>query len=225
MAQPASIKLILVGNFGVGKTALTKRFVDNAFSDAPSTDTTDQYTKDVKLGGRDLQLKLGDTAGGEKFRTLTSSYFRNADVVLLVFDLTNQESADDIENSHKEANYYAPSAIKVLVGNKADLPRVITREAAVALAKKEDLVYYETSAKTGDGVEKMFLDLARKSAGISDEPPASPPPAPVSKQASKGSAKSSSNVNSGGGGSSGSMVGGGGGGGGGEKKKGSCMLL
>jgi len=223
MAQPASVKLILVGNFGVGKTAITKRFVDNTFSDAPSSDTVDQYLKDVKLGGRDLQLKLGDTAGGEKFRTLTSSYFRNADVVLLVFDLTNQESYDDIENSHKEATYYAPSAIKVLVGNKADLPRVISRDQANALAKKEDLQYYETSAKTGEGVERLFLELARKAAGIVDEA-AAPPPAPVSKQPSKPTNSKGASSGTVSGGSSGGNVGSGGGGGG-EKKKGSCLLL
>jgi len=170
-------KVILVGNFGVGKTSITKRFVENIFSEEPVQETVDQFESTINVNGTNVKLKIGDTAGGEKFRTLTSGYFRNAEGVLVVFDVTNKESYEDLGNCFQEAEYYAPSCVKILVANKVDLPnRLIAKEDGKSFADGKGVPYFEVSAKTGDGVKDMWTEMAKRVANVAD----TPPPAPAS---------------------------------------------
>mmetsp|Transcript_13834 Transcript_13834/g.54664 ORF Transcript_13834/g.54664 Transcript_13834/m.54664 type:complete len:159 (+) Transcript_13834:110-586(+) len=123
----------------------------------------DQKFKKVDVDGVEVEFVLYDTAGQERFRTLTSSYFRNTDAILCVFDLTEQESFDDIEGHIPEGSRFSPQSQKFLVGNKCDLEeeRVITEEQAMTMAETFGVSYIETSAKTGHNVDELFLRVGR----------------------------------------------------------------
>jgi len=171
-------KLILLGNIDVGKTSLIIRFAENTFSEEISGEI-DQKSKDLKFDGKTVRLIITDTAGQERFRTLTSSYYRNADAIIVAYDITDQESFTDVEGHITEGTRYSQRSEKFLVGNKTDLEteRVIKTESGKALADKHNIMFFETSAKTGAEVEKFFEAVARKLIGGapgSDKPSPSP---------------------------------------------------
>jgi len=159
-------KLILLGNIDVGKTSLIIRFADNTFSEEISGEI-DQKSRDLKIDGKTVRLIITDTAGQERFRTLTSSYYRNADAIIVVYDITDQESFTDVEGHITEGTRYSQRSEKFLVGNKTDLEteRVIKTESGKSLADKHNIMFFETSAKTGSEVEKFFEAVARKLIG------------------------------------------------------------
>jgi len=173
-------KVILVGNYGVGKTSITKRLVTNTFSEEPGPENVDQYDAAVAIGSTQVKLRIGDTAGGEKFRTLTSGYFRNAEGVMVVYDVGNQESFDDLNNLFQEAEYYAPASVKLLIANKSDLStRIVSTDAGKSYADSKGVPFFEVSAKTGSGVQQLWADMSKKVANIKDDPvPPKPAPGP-----------------------------------------------
>jgi len=174
-------KLILLGNIDVGKTSLIIRFADNTFAEEINGEI-DQKSRDLKIDNKTVRLIITDTAGQERFRTLTSSYYRNADAIIVVYDITDQESFTDVEGHITEGTRYSQRSEKFLVGNKTDLEneRVIKTESGKALADKHSIMFFETSAKTGAEVDRFFESVARKLIGGS--------PAADSKPASGGQA-------------------------------------
>lgn len=159
-------KLILLGNIDVGKTSLIIRFADNTFSEEINGEI-DQKSRDLKIDGKTVRLIITDTAGQERFRTLTSSYYRNADAIIVVYDITDQESFTDVEGHITEGTRYSQRSEKFLVGNKTDLEseRVIKTDSGKSLADKHSIMFFETSAKTGAEVDKFFEAVARKLIG------------------------------------------------------------
>jgi small GTP-binding protein len=159
-------KIITIGDGQVGKSSLILRYVDNSFStNYLSTIGVDSKYKKIKLNGEEIKVKIFDTAGQERFRSITSDYIRKANGMLLVYDITHKPSYDNIENwinSLKEetGQKMIPT---VLIGNKKDLAeeRVITEEQGKELAKIYELEnhFYETSCSTGENVQKAFSDL------------------------------------------------------------------
>lgn len=139
------------------------RFTEDTFSEEEYMGELDQKFKKVNVDGMEVEFVLYDTAGQERFRTLTSSYFRNTDAILCVFDLTEQESFDDIEGHIPEGSRFSPQSQKFLVGNKSDLAdeRVISEEQAKEMSEKFGVTYIETSAKTGENVQELFLEVGR----------------------------------------------------------------
>lgn len=159
--------MIILGNIEVGKTSLIIRFVDGTFEDQTSQEFE---TKDgtVNVDGKSISLQITDTAGQERFRTLTSSYYRNADAMIVVYDVTNKESFDVVEGFVKEGNTYSStSCAKFLVGNKIDLEdkRVVTKAEGEEIANKLKIPFFETSSKTGDNVPTLFEAIGKKLAG------------------------------------------------------------
>ncbi|MDP2439049.1 MAG: Rab family GTPase [archaeon] len=156
-------KLIILGTIDVGKTSLALRFADGVF-DPDRTVDIDTKSKSIVVEGKTVELTIADTAGQERFRTLTSSYYRNSDAIIIVFDLTSQDSFADVKGHLVEATRYSVRSEKFIIGNKADLPnRVITPDAAQALCDSEGVTnYMETSAKTGANVEEFFAMVASK---------------------------------------------------------------
>ncbi|XP_027558071.1 ras-related protein Rab-18-B-like isoform X2 [Neopelma chrysocephalum] len=150
-----TLKLLLVGDSAVGKSSLLRRFTDGAFE--PSLKPTigvDFRVKKMVVDGHAVQLAIWDTAGQERFRTLTPSYYRGAQGVVL-----------GLESWLKELEIYTSKSntVKMLVGNKTDKPdREVERKEGLQFARKRSLLFIETSAKTQDGVQHAFEELVRK---------------------------------------------------------------
>jgi len=153
-------KIILLGNVDVGKTSIITRCVDGTFGG--QEEEFDEKTKDADIDGKKVKTQFTDSAGQERFRTLTSSYFRNADALIIVYDVCDKESFEDIEGHAEEANKYLGKALKVLVGNKSDLEKKVTTEEGKSFADKHGIMFFETSAKEGANIDELYLAVIRK---------------------------------------------------------------
>ena len=158
-------KLILGGEGGAGKTSMVHRFVENAFqTDYKSTIGTSIMKKECDFEGLDSKVRfvLWDLAGQAQFKRVRQSYLSNAEAGILVYDVTRKDTLNKVENWFNEIKDVSPSISLILVGNKIDLTenRVISTEMGEALAKKLNLSYIETSAKTGENINDAFKMLA-----------------------------------------------------------------
>ncbi|CAD8179296.1 unnamed protein product [Paramecium octaurelia] len=158
-------KLVIIGNSGVGKSSLLIRFADDTFSENYiSTIGVDFKFKTFKLDGKGLKLQIWDTAGQERFRTITNSYYKGADAIVLVYDTTCLQSFEEIEKSWLDEIYkHADKNTTILlIGNKSDLPnKTVSTERAQVYAKEKLMLFKETSAKTSLGVSQAFEELSR----------------------------------------------------------------
>mmetsp|Transcript_48867 Transcript_48867/g.117395 ORF Transcript_48867/g.117395 Transcript_48867/m.117395 type:complete len:216 (+) Transcript_48867:188-835(+) len=159
------IKLLTIGDSGVGKTCLLLRYANKSFS--PTFITTigiDFKIKLIDLGGKRVKLQIWDTAGQERFRTITTSYFRGAQGILLVYDITDRHSFENIGNWVRQIQQYGDKHVnKILIGNKWDMPaseRAVTPEEGAALAKDHGMPFFETSAKADHNVTEAFAAIA-----------------------------------------------------------------
>ena len=159
-------KIVLLGDVYVGKTSLATRFSKNEFKDQiESTSGGVFFTHTIEKDGNRLQFDIWDTAGQERFRALGALYYKTSKAALIVFDLTNPSSLkkamDWIEELHKNAD---PNIVMALVGNKVDMTdqRQISSEEAAKFAEENGLYYYECSAKTGENVREMFIEVMEK---------------------------------------------------------------
>jgi len=119
----------------------------------------DLKTKDIIINNKKVKLQIWDTAGHERFRTITTSYYRGAHGIVTVFDLTDKNSFEHIEKWMEEINKYAKeNVMKFLIGNKSDLvdKREVLFEEASALANKLNIYYVETSAKNNINISDFF---------------------------------------------------------------------
>ncbi|EJD04435.1 GTP-binding protein SAS1 [Fomitiporia mediterranea MF3/22] len=158
------IKLLLIGDSGVGKSCLLTRFCDDTWT--PSFITTigiDFKIRTIELDGKRIKLQIWDTAGQERFRTITTAYYRGAMGILLVYDVTDQKSFDNIDTWFSAVEQHASNEVdRILVGNKCDWEekRVVSYDAGKEKADKLGIAFIETSAKEGKEVEKAFFSLA-----------------------------------------------------------------
>ncbi|XP_048248528.1 ras-related protein Rab-37-like isoform X7 [Haliotis cracherodii] len=160
------LQVMLIGDSGVGKTCLLVRFKDGTFLSGSfiSTVGIDFRNKVVDVEGTKVKLQIWDTAGQERFRSITHAYYRDAHALLLLYDVTNKASFDNIRAWLAEINEYAQEDVVImLLGNKADIAgeRVIRREDGERLAREYGVAFMETSAKTGMNVELAFMAVAR----------------------------------------------------------------
>jgi len=159
------IKLLLIGDSGVGKSCLLLRFSDDSFT--PSFITTigiDFKIRTIELEGKRIKLQIWDTAGQERFRTITTAYYRGAMGILLVYDVTDEKSFSNIRNWIRNIEQHATENVnKMLVGNKCDMvdKRVVEAERGKALADEYNIKFMETSAKSSINVEEAFITLAK----------------------------------------------------------------
>ena len=161
-------KIILIGSSGVGKSSLIQRYTQKTFEDVyDCTIGVDFFTKTIDVNGKTVKLQIWDTAGTEKYRSITSSYYRGSHCALIVFDLTSKESFESlptwIENYYKNCNQEFDKNV-IMIGNKNDLSekRDVTQEKINDFIKLNNLVYFETSAKTGENVDESFQYIAQK---------------------------------------------------------------
>ncbi|TFY67400.1 hypothetical protein EVG20_g3955 [Dentipellis fragilis] len=159
------IKLLLIGDSGVGKSCLLLRFCDDAWT--PSFITTigiDFKIRTIELDGKRIKLQIWDTAGQERFRTITTAYYRGAMGILLVYDVTDERSFNNIRTWHANIEQHASEGVnKILIGNKSDWvdKKAVTEEQGRELADELGIRFMETSAKINEGVEEAFFTLAR----------------------------------------------------------------
>mmetsp|Transcript_23897 Transcript_23897/g.33431 ORF Transcript_23897/g.33431 Transcript_23897/m.33431 type:complete len:216 (-) Transcript_23897:306-953(-) len=161
------VKLVLIGDSGVGKTCILSRFVDNEFNDHFfSTIGVDFKARTLYVADQKVKVQIWDTAGQERFRTITSSYYRGAKGIMIVYNVADRESFENANNWLSEAEKFAdPSIAKLLVGNKADLPRSqhkVSPADASEFAQKHNISWIETSAKEGTNVEEAFRAICAK---------------------------------------------------------------
>ena len=167
MAYDHLLKVLLIGDAGVGKSSLLLRYTEDKFDEAlGSTIGVDFKVKTVEADGKRVKLTLWDTAGQERFRTLTSSYYRGAQGVVLVYDVTRRATFDDLQRWLEEVDAYAPGGgeevVKLLVGNKIDRDGVVPRTEAAAWARRRGMLFVETSAKAAVGVTQAFCEVVNK---------------------------------------------------------------
>lgn len=158
-------KLILGGEGGVGKTSMVHRFVENHFlTDYKSTIGTSIMKKECEFEGLNSKVRfvMWDLAGQAQFKRVRQSYISNAEAGILVYDVTRKETFNSVESWQKEIISVSPTISLILVGNKIDLTedRVVSTEEGEEAAKKLNLSYIETSAKTGENINDAFKMLA-----------------------------------------------------------------
>ncbi|XP_005106429.2 ras-related protein Rab-1B [Aplysia californica] len=158
------LKLVLVGNTGVGKTCLLLRYTDNMFSETfITTIGVDFKIKTLDVEGGTAKLQLWDTAGQDRFKSIVSSFYRGADGLIVVYDLTDLDSYEALPRWLSEAERYgSPNCVRMMVGNKVDMTakRVVERQTAQAFADRLGMEYLETSAKNASNVQEAFTKLA-----------------------------------------------------------------
>ncbi|KAH0788109.1 small GTP-binding protein [Histomonas meleagridis] len=164
MATVVSYKFIIIGSSGVGKTAILKRLVEDIFiEESQSTIGVEFDSTILNIDNRRVKLQIWDTAGQERFRSIAKAYYRNAVGVILVFDITDRESFDELTSWLNDIHSLCdPNAVVQLIGNKADLSsrRVVTLSEAEQFASNQKMQYLETSAKTADNVREAFVRVA-----------------------------------------------------------------
>ncbi|KAM9956351.1 hypothetical protein ACTFIR_003064 [Dictyostelium discoideum] len=159
------IKLLLIGDSGVGKSCLLLRFSEDSFT--PSFITTigiDFKIRTIELEGKRIKLQIWDTAGQERFRTITTAYYRGAMGILLVYDVTDEKSFGNIRNWIRNIEQHATDSVnKMLIGNKCDMAekKVVDSSRGKSLADEYGIKFLETSAKNSINVEEAFISLAK----------------------------------------------------------------
>lgn len=159
-------KLLLIGDSGVGKTSMLVRFADDTYSDTyVSTIGVDFKIKTVDFGDNIIKLQIWDTAGQDRFRSITSSYYRGAHGIIIAFDLTEYETFDNVKMWLKEVEKYADTnnLNLLLVGCKSDLEddRKITYEYAKDYADSLHMPYIEVSSKYSYNINNVFDIMSR----------------------------------------------------------------
>jgi len=153
-------KLIFLGDQSVGKSCIMNRFMNDTFTEEyQATIGLDFQSKNVQIDGQDIHLLLYDTAGQEKFRSLIPMYTRDANIVLLVYDISSKASFEHLPEWIRDlANIKLDEVIFALVGNKNDLEdkREVTTDEGLKYAEENNYIFEEISAKTGNGFSELF---------------------------------------------------------------------
>lgn len=158
-------KLLIIGDSGVGKTSLLLRFIEDSFtSNHLTTIGIDFKTKMVKMKNSIIKLQIWDSAGQDRFKTITNSYYKGANGIILAYDVTDENSFHSIKNWLRQIEENTTKdIIKVLVGNKCDKDdRKISFEEGEKLAEKSCISFFESSAKTNHYVNEIFIYFAQE---------------------------------------------------------------
>lgn len=158
-------KLLLIGDSGVGKTSILFKFSEDTFSPAfISTIGIDFKIRTIEVDGKRIKLQVWDTAGQERFRTITTAYYRGAMGIMLVYDVSNLKSFENISNWIRNIEMHATQDVELMIlGNKCDIAdkRQVSKEKGEQLALQHSIKFMETSAKASINIEEAFVTLAR----------------------------------------------------------------
>ena len=165
MNEECIYKVLLLGDTTVGKTCFLMKYTDKTFIEEHMTTIgLDYRLKSLKLkSGKELKLQIWDTAGQERFRTITKSYYKGSEGIILIYDVTKRESFENVKTWVSQIREeVCQKAVIYVVGNKIDMneTRVVTTEEGEKLSKELELPFKEASAKNGTNVDETFSDLA-----------------------------------------------------------------
>ena len=163
-------QILIIGNSIVGKTSILTKYTTKTYNENYiATVGLDFFTKDEKIDDKTIRVKIWDTAGQERYKAITKCFFQRAQGIIIVFDVTNKKSFDDLKiwidsiRSQSKLTEDLENMPIIIIGNKIDIPkRVIDKETALNFSKEQNFDYYETSAKTGQGVDNAIKDLVKK---------------------------------------------------------------
>ena len=174
-----SCKVVLIGNSGVGKTSIINQYITNVFNEEQLTTTGATYsTKKLLIESKKktISFEIWDTAGQEKYRSLTKMFYKDSSIVIMVYDITNEDSFNDIKNYWFEEviNNINENVIMAIVGNKNDLieNEKVNEEEVKNFANEKGMHYAFISAKMKNGIDELFKDIGNKyydSLKISDD--------------------------------------------------------
>ena len=154
------LKYIIIGDASVGKSNLLMKFTQNKFNESyQATIGVEFGAKNLDINKKTYRIQIWDTAGQENFHSITRSYYKNSVCAMVVYDITSRKSFDNVLNWIEEVqNNSSKTILIVLVGNKIDLKenRDISFDEGKELANRNGIIFMETSAKTGEGVEEIF---------------------------------------------------------------------
>ena len=157
------IKLMIIGDSNVGKSSILKQYIKNEFFEKYLTTIgIDFQIKYLNINNKKIQLQIWDTAGQERYRVVTKSYFNTSDGFIIVYDITNRESFNNINNWIEQIITLAGKDVRCIIfGNKNDLTnqRQVQKEEGKELAKKYNFNFFETSAKSGNNIEEGFKNI------------------------------------------------------------------
>jgi small GTP-binding protein len=168
---PEMLKVVLVGDAGVGKTALWNCLIRNPITETSSTVSPQTVTIRQIVDGLEWTFVLWDTAGQEVYRSLVPMYFRGAHYVFLVFDLSNPGSYPGLQAWRALIEEHLPKGVPILIGNKSDLDIALTRDSVEKFRKeiKAPQSFY-VSARSGEGVDSLLPFIARHARENEDPP-------------------------------------------------------
>ena len=159
------LKILVLGDSAVGKTSLSLQYVDNYFPESYiSTIGVEYKNKPVKLNNTNILLQIWDTCGQERYKSLSKTFMKGADGILFIYDISNKQTFDHIKDWIMESQSSNNEFKKIIVGNKIDLPperRKVSQEVLTKYSNDKKIQGIETSAKSGENVEKAFLMLTK----------------------------------------------------------------
>ena len=170
-----NFKIVLVGEAGVGKTSIISQFVDQIFEDDLQTSTGGSFmTKTLKFNNeKTIKFEIWDTAGQERYRALTKMFYKNALAAVIVYDVTRKRSFEEINTFWiKQIKESAPeNIILAIAANKADLldKEEVNEKEARKFAEDNNALFFETSAKSGLGLNELFVGIGKKYYGFDSD--------------------------------------------------------
>ena len=154
------VKVVIVGDSGVGKTNIMSKYLKNEFhEDSKATVGVEFGSKQFNIQGHQVKAQIWDTAGQERYKAITSAYYKGAKGAFIVYDISRKNTFDSISRWVSDITATADKKITlILIGNKSDLEdqRQVTKEQGEEKAKEFGLAFLETSASSGDNLEKAF---------------------------------------------------------------------
>ena len=154
------LKYVIIGDSGVGKSNILLRYINDTFSEEfKATVGVEFGAKNLQVNGRIYRIQIWDTAGQENFRSIARAYYKNSVCACIVYDITNRNSFNSIQSWIDDCTKQTPKTILyILIGNKNDLKdrREVQYEEGAEFAKKRNMIFLETSAKTGNNINSIF---------------------------------------------------------------------
>ena len=159
-------KYIIIGSPSVGKSKIVVRFVKKDYVEEPALTIGVEFGEtNIQVEKKILRIQIWDTAGQELYKSITRNYYKNCVCAIIVYDITNRDSFNDVKNWIDECKNYSPKTVLMaLIGNKCDLKesRVVSTEEGQDLANENEILFYETSAKEGINIKEIFQKTGEK---------------------------------------------------------------